>query len=67
MPTGTFTHTKQAQVAGLDNPLNKMVQDACKAPDVLLGDDGDDLYMEYGGFKFAAEEVRNACRHQSPD
>lgn len=44
----------ESHLAGLDNPLQKLVTDACK-PD-NGPEDGTDLYLEYGGFKFAADE-----------
>jgi hypothetical protein len=44
----------ESHTAGMDNPLQKLVNDACTPdePDA----DGTDLYLEYGGFKFAADE-----------
>lgn len=45
----------ESQNAGLDNPLQKLVTDACK-PSKEEEEEMADLYLEYGGFKFAADE-----------
>eukprot|EP00041_Stephanoeca_diplocostata_P021400 m.497879 g.497879 ORF g.497879 m.497879 type:complete len:400 (+) comp21818_c1_seq3:220-1419(+) len=44
----------EAHLSGLDNPLNKAVQDTCR--DASNDDNDNDLYTEYGGFKFANDQ-----------